>query len=187
MTRDSERQNSELLDGLVMVGEIVKPHGIRGEVKVYSYSEQPDNFKHYKKVVLQEPAGGRTAIYKVVKSRAQGKLAILQLEGVASREEAEALQGNKLCVKKADFPQLDSGEYYWHQMIGLQVFTDTGRELGKVANLFTTRAHDVLVVTGRGREYLIPVKEEIIKAIDQQKGRLSITPPPGLLEVNEED
>ena len=72
-------------------------------------------------------------------------------------------------------------------MIGLQVCTESGRELGTVAGLFATRAHDVLVVSGKGREYLVPVKEEIIKEIDEGKGRLSITPPPGLLEVNEED
>ena len=187
MTRNSERRNPDSADDFVKVGEIVKPHGIRGEVKVYSYSGQPENFKLYKSIVLQEREGSRKAIYEVLRSRPQGKLAILQLEGVISREAAEALQGSTLWLKKTDFPELASGEYYWHQLIGLQVCTESGRELGKVAGLFTTGAHDVLVVKGEGREYLIPVKEEMIKEIDEPKGRLSITPPPGLLEVNEED
>jgi len=187
MTRNSDRQNSELVDDLVMIGEIVKPHGIRGEVKVYSYSEQPENFKNYKKVLLQKPSGSGTEIYKVVKSRMLSKLAILQLEGVATREAAEALQGCTVWLKKADIPELESDEYYWHQLIGLQVFTDTGRELGKVASLFTTKAHDVLVVNGGGQEYLIPVKDEIIKEIDDRSGKLLITPPSGLLEAYEED
>jgi len=187
MPGNSDRRNPESVDDLVVIGEIVKPHGIKGEVKVYSYSEQPENFKHYKTVVLQEPAGGGTEIYNVVKSRVQGKLAILQLEGVASREAAEAILGSTVWLQKSDLPELDSGEYYWHQLIGLQVFTDSGSELGKVASLFSTRAHDMLVVTGRGREYLIPVKEEIIKEIDTRKGRLFIAPPAGLLEANEED
>jgi 16S rRNA processing protein RimM len=187
MTRDPERQNPDWADGLVMVGEIVKPHGIRGEVKVYSYSGEPENFKNYKHVVLQGPAGKRGASYRVLKSRAQGKLAILQLEGVASREAAEALQGSTLWVRKADFPQLGADEYYWHQLIGLQVCTESGRELGEVSSLFSTGAHDVLVVNGRGREYLIPVSTEIINTVDEQQGRLTITPPPGLLEANEED
>ena len=89
-------------------------------------------------------------------------------------------------MKKTDFPKLDSDEYYWHQLIGLQVFTEGGRELGKVASLFSTKAHDVLVVSGAGREYLIPVKEEMIKEIDDRRKKLVITPPPGLLEANEE-
>lgn len=187
MTRDPKRRNSELVDDFVLIGEIVKPHGIRGEVKVYSYSEQPENFKYYQKIVLQEPAGSRTETYKVVKSRAQGKLAILQLEGVASREAAEILQGSTLWLKKTDFPQLDSDEFYWHQFIGLQVFTETGRELGAVSSLFSTKAHDVMVVSGTGHEYLIPLTGGIIRNIDEQAGKILIAPPQGLLEANEED
>jgi 16S rRNA processing protein RimM len=186
MNRNSDRRNSELEEDLVIIGEIIKPHGIRGEVKVYSYSEQPENFKHYKEVVLQEPGEKRREIYKIIKSRELGKLTILQLEGVTSREAAEALKGSTIIYKKSDFPKLDSDEYYWHQLIGLQVFTDTGRKLGEVASLFSTNAHDVLVITGEGREYLIPVNEEIVKDIDDKKGKLFITPPPGLLEANEE-
>jgi len=187
MTRNSDRRNPELVDDFVMLGEIVKPHGIRGEVKVYSYSEQPENFTHYKKIVLQQPAGSGTDIYKVVKSRVQGKLAILHLEGVTSREAAEDLQGRTVWLKKTDLLKLDSDEYYWHQFIGLQVCTEAGRELGRVASLFSTKAYDVLVVSGGGREYLIPLREEVIKEIDNRKGKLLITPPPGLLEANEED
>ena len=171
---------------LVMIGEIVKPHGIRGEVKVYSYSGQPENFRHYKEVILQEPAESRTATYKITRSREQAKLTILQLEGVASREAAEALKGSRVFLKKTDFPELDSDEYYWHQLVGMQVFTDAGKKLGEVSSIFSTSAHDVLVITGAGREYLIPVNEEIIKEIDDQKGKLLVTPPPGLLEANEE-
>ncbi len=187
MTRSSDRRNPELADNFVIIGKIAKPHGIRGEVKVYSYSEQPENFRHYKNIVLQEPAGNGTENYRVVKSRELGKLAILQLEGVTSREAAEALQGSTVWLEKTDFPQLQPDDYYWHQMIGLQVCTETGRELGKVISLFSTRAHDVLVVTGGGREYLIPVNAEIINGIDIQEGRLLIQPPPGLLQANEED
>jgi len=184
MTRNSDRRNSELVDDLVMIGEIVKPHGIRGEVKVYSYSERSENFKHYKKVVLQEPAGSGTKIYKVGKSREQGKLAILQLEGIASREAAEALKGSTIWIKKADFPKLDSDEYYWHQLEGLSVITESGQELGNVSKLFSTSAHDIMVVTGVGHEYMIPVKKDIIRSIDEQGGKIIISPPAGLLEIN---
>lgn len=187
MTRNSEPSNPEWVDDFVKIGEIVKPHGIRGEVKVYAYSEQPENFQHYKKIVLLEPAGSRPESYNITKYRAQGKLAILQLQGVATREAAENLQGSTVWLKKTDLPQLDPAEYYWHQFIGLQVCTETGRELGKVASLFATKAYDVLVVTGGGPEYLIPVNEEVIKEIDSRKKRLVITPPPGLLEANEEE
>jgi 16S rRNA processing protein RimM len=184
MIRDSDRRNPALGDDLVMIGKIVKPHGIRGEVKVYSFSEQPENFKHYKKVVLQEKAGSGPEIYTVAKSREQGKLAILKLEGVATREAAEALKGSTVWIEKAYFPKLGPDEYYWHQLKGLVVLTESGRDLGKVSKLFSTPAHDIMVVTGGGREYLIPATKEIINKIDDRSGRVIITPPPGLLDTN---
>ena len=184
MDRKTDRRNSEVHDELGMIGEVVKPHGIRGEIKVYLYSEQPENFKLYKKIVLQERTGSGTETYNVVKSREQGKLAILRLEGVGTREAAEALQGSKIWLNKADFPKLDSDEYYWHQLNGLMVMTETGQELGRVTNLFSTTAHDIMVVTGAGNEFMIPVNGDIIRDIDVQGEIIIISPPPGLLEIN---
>ena len=184
MTRKTDRLNPELQDDFGLIGEIVKPHGIRGEVKVYLFSEQPENLKKYKKIVLQELTDSAQETYTVVKSREQGKLAILQLEGVVTREEAEALQGRKIWVDKADFPALDSDEYYWHQLKGLVIVTETGQELGRVTELFNTTAHDIMVVTGAGHEYMIPVNGDIIRDIDEQGGKIVISPPPGLLEIN---
>ena len=107
MTGKTDLRNCDLYDDLGMIGEVIKPHGIRGEVKVFLYSEQPKNFKNYKKIILQEPGGSGREKYNVVKSREQGKLAILQLESIGTREEAEALQGSKIFLNKADstFPQ----------------------------------------------------------------------------------
>jgi len=184
MTRNSDRPDPELQDDLVMIGEIAKPHGIRGEVKVYSYSGRPDNFKLYKKIILKRPAESRVDTYKVVKSREKGKMAILELEGITSRNAAEALQGSTLWLHKADLPDLDSDEYYWHQMKGLSVLTESGRKLGKVTKLFSTPAHDIMVVTGSGNEYMIPLKGDIIRKIDEQGGEIIISPLPGLLDIN---
>lgn len=184
---EADRENAAAAAGLVKIGEIVKPHSIRGEVKVYPYSGQPENFRDYRQVVLQEQAAGGMSAYKVVNSRGQGKLAILQLEGVTDREAAAALSGRTVWVKKSDFPALKADEYYWHQLEGLMVATVAGRELGRVASLFHTAAHDIMVVTGAGREYLIPVKAEFIREIDERHGKLLIEPPPGLLEANTED
>jgi 16S rRNA processing protein RimM len=184
MTRKADRRNQDSKEDIVLIGEIVKPHGIRGEVKAYLFSEQPGNIKKYERIVLQDSVSGGTETYKVVKSREQGKLAILQLEGVETREKAEALAGSMVQVYKADFPALNSDEYYWHQLEGLLVMTDTGLELGRVARLFNTTAHDIMVVVGAGDEIMIPVKGEIIREIDAQGGKIIISPPHGLLEIN---
>ena len=184
MARKTDLRNCEQHDDLGMIGEVIKPHGIRGEIKVYLYSEQPENFKHYKKIILQETGGSAKEAYIVVKSRVQGKVAILQLEGIGTREEAEALQGSKILLNTADFPTLDSDEYYWHQLKGLMVLTEEGQELGRVTRLFNTTAHDIMVVDGAGHDFMIPVNGDIIKEIDEQGERIVISPPPGLLEIN---
>lgn len=184
MKQGPKLRNPELQDEYVMIGKIAKPHGIRGEIKVYSYSGRPENFKNYKKIVLQKQPDSGTKIYKVNKSREQGKLAILELEGVTSRVAAEALQGSTVWLLKGDFQQLDSDEYYLHQLENLLVVTETGRELGRVVAFFSTPAHDIMVVTGKGHEYMIPAKADIIRHIDEQGGKITILPPAGLLDIN---
>jgi len=184
MVRNHKPPSPELQGDYVKIGEIAKPHGIKGEVKVYPYSGRPENFKNYKQIVLQKYSDSGTETYKVVKSREQGKLAILELEGVRSRDAAEALQGSTVWLLKGDFQQLDSDEYYLHQLENLLVVTETGRELGRVTAFFSTPAHDIMVVTGKGHEYMIPARADIIRHIDEQGGKITILPPVGLLDIN---
>jgi 16S rRNA processing protein RimM len=184
MNPDPRRLNSGGQDDLVKIGEVIKPHGIKGEVKVFSYSGRPENFKNYNTIVLQQISESGTQIYRIVKSRAQGKVAILELDGVASRDAAEALQGSTVWLKKGDFQKLSPDEYYWYQLENLQVITESGRELGKVSGLFSTPAHDIMIVTGKGREYMVPVKAGIIVDIDELGGKIIISPPAGLLDIN---
>lgn len=184
MSRKTARNELDLNNDHALIGEIIKPHGILGEVKIYPYSAQPENFKNYREIILQKSAGDVIETYNVEKCRVQGRLALLQLEGVKSREAAESLQGSKIWLKKGDLPTLGADEYYWHQLKDLLVVTESGQELGRVAKLFSTMAHDVMVVAGGGHEYMVPLKRDIIKRIDAQEGRMIISPPPGLLDMN---
>ena len=184
MNRTTDPLDLETSADLVVIGEITKAHGIHGEVKIHLYSDQPGNFKEYRKIVVQNPAGGGLATYGVVRCREQGRQVIVQLQGIETRDGAEALQGSRVLLDKNDFPVLDSGEYYWHQLQGLQVETETGRMLGRVARFLNTGAHDIMVVSGGGEEFMIPVTGEIIRDIDRQSGKIVIVPPPGLLEMN---
>jgi 16S rRNA processing protein RimM len=184
MNRKTDRLPRELQDDFVLIGEVVKPHGIRGEIKVYPFSEQPENFKKYKKIVLQPSADAEKQAYTVAGCRVQGKLAIIQLDEIKTRDDAEVLQGSGVWLDKAWLPPLASDEYYWHQLKGLEVETETGRPLGRVTGLFHTAAHDIMIVSGTGGELMIPVKEDIVRNINSREGKVIITPPPGLLEMN---
>lgn len=177
----------------MVVGKVVKAHGIKGEIKLFPYSGRPDDFDFYQDVVLSsdlaleegqrlDGEGGKA--YTIEQSRSRGKVAIVRLTGVRGRNDAEALRGLNVLVAKDTLPPLEPGEYYWHDLEGVRVVTDDGRKIGKLASFMVTGGHDILVVKDKGREYLIPAKKEFVAKIDKDAGSMVIIPPPGLLELN---
>lgn len=172
--------------GQVMIGAVVKPHGIRGEIKVYPVSGRPDDLKAYREVVLVDPASGRTRLFDIIGSSSHDKLAIVKLAGINDRDGAEALRGWEVRLERLQLRPLAADEYYWHELEGLTAVTGEGRLVGVVSAVMNTGAHDILVVRGEfGREYLIPMEPEFIARRDEARRELVITPPPGLLEMNE--
>ena len=173
-------------DGQVVIGTVARPHGIKGEIKVLPASGRPDDLKVYREVALVDPASGRTRLFDIVAASHHERTAILKLKGLLDRDGAEALRGWEVRVERRQIPALAPGDCYWHDLEGLTVVTDAGRAIGVVRDIMSTGAHDVLVVRGdRGREYLIPVADGFISHRDEAHGALVITPPPGLLEMNE--
>jgi len=185
MTRDSGKRIPELSKDHVLIGKIIKSHGLKGEVKVFPFSGCPENFNNYPGVILVDPDRGRLRHCTVIRARAQGDNVILLLEGVTSRDDADMLAGHQLWLGKGEFPKLAPDEYYWFQLEGMRVFTVDGSELGVITSIFNNRAQDVLVVTGEQREFLIPVTDEIIQRQDVEKRILVVAPLPGLLDLNE--
>ncbi len=166
----------------VLLGKVAQPHGIRGEIKVYSFSGQQDNFLGYKKIFLASGEDEARILYTIESSRVLGKLALLKLSGVASRNDAELLVGRTVWLRHRDLPRLEEGEYYWRDLIGKRAVTDQGRELGRVKGIMATAAHDILTVTDHGHEYLVPLCGAFLVRIDENEVVLSL--PPGLLEMN---
>lgn len=167
----------------LLVGTVSKPHGIKGEIKVFLYSGDPNDFDHYPELILVD-AKGQERLSPVVSFRPQGNLALVHLQGLSTRNESEELVGHEVWAKKSYLPEIAEDEFYWHEMEGMRVVAEDGTELGVVSSLLATGAHDVLVVTGRGQEYLIPVTKEIIVSKDDEQRILTVAPPPGLLEMN---
>ena len=167
------------------VGEIGRPHGIKGEIKVYPYSGNPENFKSYRKLIVQPPGEGAARSYDLHSCRSQGQLAVIKLVGVNTRSQAELLVGSQVLIAHHEIPELDEDEFYWHDLQGMAVVTAQGRQLGTVSRLIATGAHDILVVADRGREYLIPALDEFVVAIDPETATITVDPPEGLLEMND--
>lgn len=170
--------------GQITVGKIVKAHGIKGEIKVYPFSGRPENFRSYRQLTLVNPEQGLAREYEVELCRPSGELALLQLAGLAGRSAAEGLRGWEVRIARELLPKPGAGIYYWHELAGMPVITDTGRELGRVTSLLATTAHDILVITGAGSEYLIPALAGFVAGFTHDGKALRVTPPPGLLEIN---
>jgi 16S rRNA processing protein RimM len=170
-------------EGHLAVGYITGVHGLRGEVKVELYTDFPERFSPGAVLMLGEELEETT----VVAARIHKQLLLLRLEGVQSREEAEALRGEWLFVPETEAVELEEGAYWVHDIIGLTVQTGEGQVLGVVKEVLFTGANEVYVVEtppeiNRGRDLLLPATEEVIQAVDLAGGQMTVQLLPGLLE-----
>lgn len=165
----------------VIIGRILKPHGVRGELKVYPLTDVPGRFSHLDDVWLESSEEGLTP-FRVRGSRAQNELVILSIEGINTPEEAAELTGRELLVPAGTSPKLPEGVYYWHEIIGMEVTTTDGRFLGRVTDVFQTGSNDVYTVRDGDKELLIPAIAEVIRKVDVIAKKMVIHPMPGLLD-----
>lgn len=194
-----ERQEFRLSEKrLVCVGKVAKAHGVKGELKLFGYSGEPDGLCGYEELYLaadqtdttavQEKAGASNSFlpgwFRIQRCRPQGKYTLVVFDGVASRDTAESLVGLFVHVDELALAPLAEDEYYWHKLQGHAVVTDEGENVGIVTSLFSNGAHDVLVVKDKGKEIFIPATKEFITGIDPIAKRVSVVLIPGLLEMN---
>lgn len=160
----------------IAVGKIVGPFGIRGEVKVVVLTEFPERFDRGRKVALVTETDRRTA--KIERSRPHAGGVIAKLEGVDTRDDAEALRNAELVIDKSELANLEPGSFYIFDVIGLKVSTDDGRELGEVTEILQGGANDVYV-TSTG--LCIPALKNVVTKVDLDNRVMVIRPMPGLL------
>lgn len=154
---------------LIEIGRIVRSHGLEGRVKVLSYLESPE--------VLHGLPGlfvGRSVqdavMYPLVTVKAGRDSFILQLVGVTDRDGAERLRGCSVWMPSEEMQKLPEGEYYWLEIIGLQVLTEENEILGRIEAVFPTGGNDVYVCRGGGREILLPAIGDVVRKIDTDRG-----------------
>lgn len=156
----------------VVVGKITGVFGVRGGLKVYSYTEPHDNILNYSPWYF---AAGDTWVQREVRDgHAKGKGVIAFLVDCTDRDAAAALVHSEVAVRRSQLPPAEAGEYYWSDLIGLRIVTVTGVELGKVAELFETGANDVLVVQGE-RERMIPyLPGQVVREVSLARGEIVV-------------
>jgi 16S rRNA processing protein RimM len=157
-------------DRPVVVGRITRAHGVRGWVRIQSWTAPPENLLGYRPWLLREGDGWRALAVDEVDRQPKGLIA--RLGGVDDRDAADALAGREIAVPRHCLPAAEDDEYYWFDLIGLEVRTPDGRELGRIERLLETGANDVLVVRGEDRERLVPFIESVVREVDLEAGRL---------------
>lgn len=186
----------EKVKDLFRVGCITTTHGVRGEVKVYPTTEEPQRFKKYKEVFLTGPAGkgGQQGIhecmhkctYKCVHIESVKffkQMVIVKFKECTSMEEAERLRGAELYVPREKAVPLKENEYYISDLIGMQVESDEGVALGVLDDVMQTGANDVYVVKQPdGREILLPAIKECIRLVDVKARHITVHLMPGLVD-----
>ncbi len=164
---------SAAADKWVLVGKIVGVSGVRGEVKLESYTEPRTRIFSYQPWRLTIGPGEREI--SGCRGREQGKGVVATLPGIEDRDAAVPLVGTEIWVRRSALPRSTKGEYYWADLEGLEVDTVEGVKLGRVSHLIATGANDVLVVLDGKRERLIPfVLDDYVKEVDLDSGRITV-------------
>lgn len=158
----------ELLD----VGKISGVFGIKGWVKVYSYTDPREGISNYSP--WQVKLKGQWREFEVEASKPQGKTIIAKLKGIDDPDQALLLSGADVAVHPDQLEALDKDEYYWHQLEGLHVMNTEGVDLGIVSHMLATGANDVMVVKG-DRERLIPFTlDHAVEKVDLTAGVITV-------------
>lgn len=159
-------------DNTVDVGKISGVFGVKGWLKIFSYTSPKENILNYSPWLLKK--GGEVKTVEVVDGNLQGGGVIAQIKGVNDRNQAETLLGYEIFIRREQLPATSEGEYYWSDLIGLEVETTDGVALGVVDSLLETGANDVLIVKGE-RERAVPfIKDQVIVEIDREAGRIVV-------------
>jgi 16S rRNA processing protein RimM len=171
----------------VTLGRVVGAHGLRGELRVRLEGDGDNNLRAVSSLWLAREEGDPKPVEARVRAVGSGRRgeARLALEGVDSREAAEALRGRLVLGHAGQLDPLEEGEYYQYELVGCRVEDGEGRVLGVVSGIWETGAPDVLVVVdgaSGGRELLIPAAQEILREVDVAARRIVIDAPPGLLD-----
>jgi len=166
----------------ILLGKVVATHGIKGQLRVASFSGEFETILALGSLMLKGPAG-RMETFEVTASAVHGKKILVTLKNLDSINQVLHLVGRELYTTREQMPELPEGEFYWCDLLGLKVLTDRGEILGVLADIIATGSNDVYVVKDDKREYLIPALEDIVLAINLDDGIMTVSPPEGLLDL----
>lgn len=166
------------------MGKVVRPHGIEGVLRIKSYAQSEESFLNAGTVILR-PSSGETRAYAVLSVRPHKNVFLMKLEGLTTLEEAEEYRGAAIFIRKDILLRPEEEEYFWHELLGLEVYLSGGQYVGTIKHILPTGSNDIYVVEEGKREVLIPAIHDVVQEIDLINNRMIIAEVEGLLDLNE--
>jgi 16S rRNA processing protein RimM len=166
---------------LITIGKTIKPFGVKGEMKIEPMTDFPERFKDLNRVHLVSPAG-KEIVCDIVSVRYAGESPLLVFSGFDSPEKARVLNGWFIKVPEESAVPLPDGQYYWYELIGMEVLSEGGEKLGAIVDIFETGSNDVYVMKRGRQEVYLPATKEVIKRIDKKARQMVIHLVDGLME-----
>ena len=170
-------------DNLVLLGRVIRPHGLEGLLRIQSYAESDRSFLDAGTILLK-PVSGPVQEAEIRSLRPHKKAYLMAVKGITSIEAAEVLRGAEIWVPENALTR-EKGAYFWYELLGLRVYLTSGERLGSVSQIIETKSHDIYRITGADKEMFVPATHEFIEEIDLNKKRMTIVPMEGLLDLNE--
>ena len=162
----------------ILIGKITSAVGLKGEVKVYNYSDSTEIYENTPQIYVDDE---RMAVQSV---RTQKNMVVLKLEGFSDRTAAEKARGRQLFVPEDDLPELPEGQFYVRDLIGMEVFSDEGQRLGPVTDVIQNTAQDIFEIEMEdGRKVLIPKVDSYVLKIDGESRRITVHLQEGILDL----
>ncbi len=166
---------------LISIGRVIKPFGVKGEMKIEPMTDFPGRFNDLRRIYLVSPNGAEIEC-EVRSVRHAGVVPILLFAGYDSPEKAKILNGWFLKVPQEEAVPLPEGTFYQYELIGMEVFSESGDKLGKIVDVFETGSNDVYVMKQGSKETYIPATKEVVKKINKAEKRMIIRLIDGLME-----
>jgi len=166
---------------LITIGKTRKTFGVKGEIKIEPMTDHPERFKDLRRVYLTSPRGEEKAC-TVTSVRYMNGEPVLLLKGYDTPEKSRELNGWLVQVPREEAVPLPEGQYYWFELIGMEVESEAGEKLGTIIDIFETGSNDVYVMKAGKREIYLPATREVIRRIDRTTKHMVIHVMEGLLD-----
>ena len=157
-------------DKRILLGRILGPHGLKGEVKIKSFTEAPLDIASYGAVAASD---GR--LFELVQPRVQGEIVVAAIKGIADRTSAESLRGLELSIDRADLPEPEDDEFYHADLIDLPVVDADGAEVGRVAAFHNFGGGDVMEMRRGTARVFVPFTQKMVPSVDVKGGRMVLS------------